>query len=377
VYYAQGCNLAEAFYQSVQGPYQLIILGDPLCQPWAPIPVVTFEGLLDESLAAGQTVKDAVAIKPTTMDASDKITQWLLFINGKAMATCAPGGTLRYDTTLLPDGLHELRIVGVREGPIMTQGRSIVTVNVANTKAPRGEAKLADDRVMFGQATTLTAKAEGAKKIRVTCNGMEIGVIEGESGLLTVDSARVGMGRVRLVCEAIQGDRPTQRVMLPPVELQVDEPVVGGGVSNELAHRLDQAQGRPAEPNAPSGQGFNIIFGDKTVAVTANMRDDNWLVASGAAKDRPLTLHGYFKVSENDLYQLQVLFNGNMTVEVDGQKLACQHSAKGWRHFPMVLKPGWHELKITATPAAMPAMTLFFGHRGTQRLTAERITRLP
>ena len=38
VHYARGCSLAEAFYQSVYAPYQLIVVGDPLCQPWANIP---------------------------------------------------------------------------------------------------------------------------------------------------------------------------------------------------------------------------------------------------------------------------------------------------------------------------------------------------
>lgn len=36
VHYARGASLAEAFYQSVTGPYQLLIVGDPLCRPWGP-----------------------------------------------------------------------------------------------------------------------------------------------------------------------------------------------------------------------------------------------------------------------------------------------------------------------------------------------------
>jgi len=34
-YYADGCSLAEAFYQSVLRPYQLIVVGDPLARPFA------------------------------------------------------------------------------------------------------------------------------------------------------------------------------------------------------------------------------------------------------------------------------------------------------------------------------------------------------
>ena len=40
VHYANGCTLAESFYQSTYMPYQLLILGDPLCAPWAMIPRV-------------------------------------------------------------------------------------------------------------------------------------------------------------------------------------------------------------------------------------------------------------------------------------------------------------------------------------------------
>src|SRR5690606_3778808 len=35
LHYYRGCSLGEAFYQSVQGPYQILLAGDPLTQPWA------------------------------------------------------------------------------------------------------------------------------------------------------------------------------------------------------------------------------------------------------------------------------------------------------------------------------------------------------
>ena len=51
-HYVRGCNLAEAFYQSVSGPFQLLIVGDPLCQPWARFPRFTVGGL-----SSGDTVE--------------------------------------------------------------------------------------------------------------------------------------------------------------------------------------------------------------------------------------------------------------------------------------------------------------------------------
>ena len=42
VHYARGCNLAEAYYQSVQSPFQLLIVGDPLCAPGPGFPSSKF-----------------------------------------------------------------------------------------------------------------------------------------------------------------------------------------------------------------------------------------------------------------------------------------------------------------------------------------------
>lgn len=42
VHYANGASLAEAFYLSVSGPYQLLVVGDPLCRPFSNAPVQDF-----------------------------------------------------------------------------------------------------------------------------------------------------------------------------------------------------------------------------------------------------------------------------------------------------------------------------------------------
>ena len=41
VYYVSGCSLAEAFYQSVHGPFQIILVADPLCQPFVKRPKIS------------------------------------------------------------------------------------------------------------------------------------------------------------------------------------------------------------------------------------------------------------------------------------------------------------------------------------------------
>ena len=52
-HYARGCTLAEAFYQSVHGPFQLLIVGDALCQPFARSPQFKCEGVEPENVISG------------------------------------------------------------------------------------------------------------------------------------------------------------------------------------------------------------------------------------------------------------------------------------------------------------------------------------
>ena len=58
-HYAQGCTLAESFYQSVAGPYQLLVAGDALCAPWRKHIVVVVAGL-----KAGANLSGTVKFTP-------------------------------------------------------------------------------------------------------------------------------------------------------------------------------------------------------------------------------------------------------------------------------------------------------------------------
>ncbi|GAG96468.1 unnamed protein product, partial [marine sediment metagenome] len=84
VHYARGCSLAEAFYQSVTGPFQLLVVGDPLCRPWAAIPKVKVKGV-DE----GQILRGQVTITPAaTTPAGAKIARFEMFVDGVRTERC-------------------------------------------------------------------------------------------------------------------------------------------------------------------------------------------------------------------------------------------------------------------------------------------------
>ena len=138
VYYASGCTLAEAYYQSVSGPYQLLIVGDPLCRPWANVPQVS-----SGAVRRGATLKGIVEIRPSATfatagkklpggDPSNRVARYELYVDGRQTAWAAPGDALVLNTRRLADGFHELRIVAIAAGAIETQGRAILRVIVDN-----------------------------------------------------------------------------------------------------------------------------------------------------------------------------------------------------------------------------------------------------
>src|SRR4029078_1055355 len=100
---------AEAFYQSVYAPYQLIVVGDPLCQPWANIPRLTVEGA-----KAGDVLKDQVSLRATaTLPRGGTVDLFELYVDGERAASESAGEALELDTRGFPDGDHELRVVGI------------------------------------------------------------------------------------------------------------------------------------------------------------------------------------------------------------------------------------------------------------------------
>ncbi len=124
VHYAAGCSLAESFYQSVTGPYQLLIVGDPLCQPWATPPDLTVDGPDSNERVNGTMTITAMS--------KDNVSRFELYVDGRLNDACVPRASLQFDSSRLTDGLHELRIVAVSGDPVEARSRVVIPVQVAN-----------------------------------------------------------------------------------------------------------------------------------------------------------------------------------------------------------------------------------------------------
>jgi uncharacterized protein (TIGR03790 family) len=199
LHYVRGCSLAESFYQSIMGPYQILIVGDPLCQPWAMPPQITVVGV-----SAGDEVKGTIEIAPlATAAAGHRVGQFELYVDGRLVAQkIEPGKPVSVDTTKLADGYHELRVVGVHEDPIETQGRAIVPVAVNNHDAKLEFTLTPPDTVASSGKIRVSVRQAGAAAIVIQQNSRQVGRVEGEAGDVELEAALLGRGPTALQAQS-------------------------------------------------------------------------------------------------------------------------------------------------------------------------------
>ncbi|MFM8893751.1 MAG: hypothetical protein ACKOTB_19465, partial [Planctomycetia bacterium] len=220
VHYARGATLAEAFYQSVQAPYQLLVVGDPLCRPWATIPRV--EGALaadGREIGTDDPLTGRIDLTPTSPDAVEHFT---LFIDGVQFARCEPGGRIAFDTATLADGHHELRIVATERSSVGSQGRWVKPVRLANrggTLVLRAE----PDRVPLGGTVRVSLQGEGLDSVAVFGMGRVLGRTGGGSSTIEVPAALLGLGRVTIRATGRFGSGAVGGVNAAPVTIEVTE----------------------------------------------------------------------------------------------------------------------------------------------------------
>lgn len=345
VHYARGCSLAEAFYQSVAGPYQLLIVGDPLCSPWARIPEVRVAGLEPRQVARG-----VLTLQPAAGEDPTDIARFELFLDGRRRAVCRPGESLRLDTAELADGFHEARVVAVRNDAVETQGHTIVPFRVDNRGRQVRLRLLGENRIRADAPVRIAADAPGARSIWLFHHSRKLAVIEGPSGASSLDAAQLGFGPVTLSAEAeFDGQtvaaEPLALELLPPDFLPPVE--VPPGTEFEDGLVLTPAQGRGR--------------------VIQHTRDPNWLSAAGLAPGTEFTLAAYFQVERDDVYQVQLHGNCSPRVWVDEKPLGAPAS-DGWTFRPAALSRGRHVLRLTGTAGTAPRLQIRFGGSGTRSL---------
>lgn len=232
VHYARGATLAEAFYQSVQAPYQLLVVGDPLCRPWATIPQVDVGTAGDgKDLAANDTLSGTIELLPRATVAGQKsprdgsastgaVDHFTLFVDGVQLAQCRPGERLPLDTAQLADGHHELRVVATESSSVQSQGRWVLPVRFTNHgKTLTLDVKPA--RVSIAGTVRVRVDGEGLDGVAVFSMGRVLGRTAGGDTTIEVPAELLGRGRVTIRATGRSGAGAVNSVNADPVTIEV------------------------------------------------------------------------------------------------------------------------------------------------------------
>lgn len=357
VHYALGSSLAEAFYQSVRGPYQLLIIGDPLTKPWPA------KGAAKASLAGvAAPLAGALHLKPAAdPNALGGLAGFELLVDGLPAAKAAPGATLALDTTAFPDGEHTLTVLARHKDLLESQSRGEYTVRFANTDRALRVLKKPLSPVPFGQTASLELDCPGASGFDVLHLGRVVAHADGEHASLDIDTARLGAGRILLRPLALSPD-VSKRVAGPAVEFEVALPA--------------PLPSKGAAPPANGPKGLALTIADAP-PVAAEALDPAWIAAVPAGK--PFEAIGAFEVApasavpKPELFQIQLQTNTAAVIEIDGVKLLTARN-QAWAYAPARLAPGRHSFRITGVAPAdqPPRLDLRLGLQGAQHPTARR-----
>ena len=355
VHYTRGCTLAEAYYQSVAGPYQLLIVGDPLCRPWARIPRFDVTGItVGATLRGHQTWQP---ITPTERDNGVPIRDFTLYIDGLRRAVQPPGKPFLVDARTLAEGHHLVALVATAANPLATTGRRSFPVTVHH-RGQSVELRCDQHEVGYHEQLQLHVRSPGARSISVFHHRQPVGTVIGSQGVLRLAAKTLGLGPVRLWAQARHDDSETGPVLSRPLSLTVLRPRPIAGLTH-----------------APSGfaPGVLLTTDGRRHVITYPLQRAAWLESLSLRRGATFSIEAYFDVARKSLFQLQLQSNCQPQLYLNNRQQPVLESAgEAWSLVPVVLEPGTHRLSLTGKVTQQPRLRLRLGSTGTRSLDGLR-----
>lgn len=388
VHYAAGCSLAEAFYQSLAGPFQTLVVGDPLARPFAHFGRVALPPAGPEPLRG--TVEVLATVEPAPLTRVGRLELW---VDGRRRATAAPEQPLAWDTTVEDDGPHEVRVVAVEAGPIETRSSGTGTRVVAN--AGRSVTlSAAKPRLALDGEAALGGKAADALEVEIRCGARVLATVpvKGGSFKASVPAALLGLASPPLVARARWAAGP--RALSAPLALEVEP----RGEARLPALKPTKPvkppkagkDGKvPPPPAPPVGRaGLTLVAVDAknkrhegTVTDLGDEALKKALDGLGAGDVKRIELEGEIEVAEDGLYQLVFTASGPLSGRLGTVAFEAHEASPTRAAFALApLTQGWNPLRLVLeVPAGtVPRLSaLLAGHAVATPLVAKSLRQGP
>lgn len=358
-YYAEGCCLIEAFYQSMMGPYQLLVVGEPLARPYAEFAKVDVaEPDLRFPLKGNVTFKVDVGM-PGGVEAST-IELW---IDGQLVAEGDAEEGLELDSTTLDDGPHDFRVVVVEDTRVETRSAMVGRVVVSNTHAFGATLRLPskavplDDEILVKGEVTSTHKA---KTVDIFHHGAVIGTakVKSKKFRMLIPASDIGLGETTLRARItfreappLWSDAESLTVVAPKALKQ----------AKKKRRRKKKSKEKPPVP-AKAGQGLWCVatmadgkqhgFPMTILGKRGGASLLKQLRAKAKGKIARIQLTGEMQTSQEGLYRLAVNAAGKLTVSILGHPVIQTEESTFDRQIyaAVPLSADWHPIEIDYEP---------------------------
>ncbi len=199
VHYVDGLTTAEAFYSSVLCPYQLLIVGDPLCQPYCNPPRFTIETKNDKDLDNKPMVL-TLQTEESQTTTEPEVLQGLLDGLLRTQDPFDPNLQMRFNKSDI--GAHEIRLITKAAKPIEQRFEQAfwITIGKENEQISLVAPKNWQFRDGKPLVVSVTRKKEFGE-IKIVHNFEAIGTLTGNDSSLEISPSKIGYGPVRLHAE--------------------------------------------------------------------------------------------------------------------------------------------------------------------------------
>ncbi|MHC4578721.1 MAG: TPR end-of-group domain-containing protein [Planctomycetota bacterium] len=331
VFYADGCSLAEAFFQSIWGPFQLMVAGDGLARPFAAFTEVAVE-------APPSPWKGIVQLSARTPDGPIE-----LWVDGERLV--AGRGALALDTTALDDGHHEVRLVAIADDAVETRSYAKLAAVVENHGRQVRIRSLTDPKPALGQDVTIRVEAARAARYELH-QGSRI-LATSTDGKLVFNTREAGPGTFRVTPHVLFKDGGRHRG--EPIAYQVDG--------------TNPFYSTQTPPPAPLRSGARGDVDGQPVVVTnlgdrrAGLQLRDQIEAKTAKRIR---LAGWFEIKQKGLYQFVVRGSGRAKLSITGGT-DFDGELEPQRYVALGLDAGWHTIQLELEPRGRPHFELLLG----------------